>query len=129
MKINPRLFRHLVFMLSLSLFPMVYYCFMLYFEGIGGNPLYFGMVGVLLSLNIVYSFSVLKSALWKKIAVAVVAVFISYFLAAMLIRVGINVEDNAWGICAWLIGNAFFTVIIWEIIYQLTGNSLSAARN
>ena len=129
MKINPRLIRHLVFMLSLSLIPILYYSIIIYFEGSRGNPLYFGIVAVILSLNIIYSFSILKAALWKKVVFAITVDLIAYFLAAMLIRVGINVENDIWGIWTWIIGNAFFTIMAWEIIYQLTENSLSSTAN
>jgi hypothetical protein len=72
-----------------------------------------------------YSFSIVKVGLWKKIVSAITANFIAFFLAVLLIRVGINVENDIWGIFTWLVGNAFFTIVAWEIIYQLTENSFS----
>ena len=129
MKTNSRLIRHLVFMLSITLIPILCYSIILYFGGTRDNLLYSGIIALLLSLNIMYSFFLLKSALWKKIVFAFTANFIGSLIAALLIRVGINVENDTLGIWKWLLGNALFTITIWEIIYQLTENSFSTAAN
>ena len=129
MRINSRLIRHFVFMLSITLIPILCYSIIIYFGGTRDNLMYFGIVALILSLNIMYSFFLLKSALWKKVVFAFTANFIGYLLAALLIRVGVNVENDILGIWKWLIGNALFTIMIWEIIYQLTENSFSTTAN
>ena len=124
MNVNPRLIRHLVFALSLTLIPILCYSIIMYFGGKQGNPMYIGIFAVILSLNSMYSFFILKYDLVKKFAYAFTANFIGYLLTSLLIRVGINVENDIWGILKWLIGNAIFTIMLWEVIYQITRDSL-----
>ena len=128
MIVNSRSIRHLGFALSLTIIPILFYSIVMYLGGNRGNPLHLGIFAVILSLNIIYSFYILKSTLLKKLAFALTTNLICYFLAVLL-TVGINVENEIWGIWIWLIVNAFFTILSWEIIYQLTRNSLSIGKN
>lgn len=125
MKTTSRLISHCLLVLLLSLMPLLYYAVALFLGVNHGNPLFLGMVALILGLNIIYAWFTLKAALWKKVAFAVTAGSIGFLLSELLIRVGINVENDVWGIAAWLLGNAFFTIVVWEIIYQVTKNAVS----
>ncbi len=70
-------------------------------------------------INIIYSFFLLKWSFLLNLFCSIIVGFLSFFLALKFGNLDIFLKYDSYNILTSIISNALFSIIFWEILYQL----------
>lgn len=88
-------------------------------NGSKGNTMIVIMVSVIFAVNIAFAFLNTKYTFWKKIMFPALVTIASIILSILILQLNLFPGYDPYGIITLIVANGVFTVITWEIVFQL----------
>jgi hypothetical protein len=112
--------KHVYFIIILWIIPFLVNFIVEKLHGDKGDPMFFTIIFLLLFTNIGFVHIITKFKWWVKIIFSVIIVVVSIFLSSLLFRLNFFPGYDPYGIMTIVVGNGVFTVILWNIIFEIT---------